>query len=110
MEAQLAVTEDRFRMLVVVAGDDHARFALLTQILSDDETVDVIVDRRSGQRRQRVERRRRPERRQHDRRAAPYRDALLSSQGWAIVSSNSAIADRILNETAREVGRSTHWK
>jgi hypothetical protein len=70
------------RLLLIVSRTEPARFTYLRHVFGS-ETVDVILDRRVGERRQRVER---PllEKRGGDRR---QRDLTkdLQSFGWALV-------------------------
>jgi hypothetical protein len=73
---------DVARLLLVAARTDLARYAYLKFVM-DSETVDVVLDRRMGERRWR-QRPVVPERRRGDRRQRDLTEDLQRS-GWAMV-------------------------
>jgi hypothetical protein len=72
---------------LIVAKNQRALYLYLKDDFADDPDVTVLVDRREGERRRRVE----PhseERRRADRRVNPPLDDKLESIGFAIIRTN----------------------
>lgn len=71
--------------LFVVARERHDLYASLVRTFETDEAVRVILDRRLGERRRRLEARA-VDHRRGARRARPEVDTQLRSRGWALLS------------------------
>ncbi len=72
------------RRLIVVARNQLALCDYLREQFSGDRDVGVILDRRRGERRQRVQAHK-PERRRVDRRQGPPREEELRTHGFAVI-------------------------
>jgi len=79
-----AKSAPRPRLLFVVSRDALDHYEYLKRAFADDEKVEVILDRRSGERRK-TSSAFQPERRRSDRRSRPLIDDRLRWQGWAMV-------------------------
>jgi hypothetical protein len=80
------------RLLYIVARRNQLVYASLKQTFANDPDVEVILDRRHGERRQRVS----PEpvdRRERDRRTVNIGE-LLNRLGWAVVDARSDVEGR----------------
>ena len=71
--------------ILVVAKNQPGLFEYLRQDFSEDPDVQVVIDRRSGDRRQRAQAWTAERRRQSDRRRHPALDEKLQSIGFAVV-------------------------
>ncbi len=71
--------------LFIVARERHDLYASLVRTFETDEAVRVILDRRLGERRRRLEVRA-VDHRRGERRAQSEVDAQLRSRGWALLS------------------------
>lgn len=71
------------RLLFIVAQDRADLFDYLTQEVSGEKNVQVVLDRRRGARRQRVQQHE-PNRRRHERRQADTDDAIRS-HGFVLI-------------------------
>jgi hypothetical protein len=71
-------------MLFLVARDQPDLYLSLQREFADEPDIEVMLDRRLGQRR-RERLNSGPERRRSDRRARPNVDLHLRSIGWAVV-------------------------
>lgn len=72
------------RLLFIVKQDNDRLYDYLNRQLSGEEGVEVILDRRSAERRQRVQAHE-PERRKGDRRRLPVNEDDLRSYGFVVV-------------------------
>ena len=72
------------RYLLIVARDQPDLWRYLKDDFTGDDKVEVILDRRRGERRQRVQLRE-PERRQGERRRQPSIDKALPFRSFVIV-------------------------
>jgi hypothetical protein len=72
------------RQLIVVARDHEGRYQFFRRAFDNNVTVQVILDRRVADRRQRVECRAR-ERRRRNRRSPQPIDGTLRTEGWTII-------------------------
>ena len=72
------------RLVFVVRRDRAKLHGSLQHALGDEEAVDVILDRRIGDRRRR-DAMHTQERRRWDRRTRPFADAEIGVRGWTIV-------------------------
>ena len=78
------MTDGERSILIVVPRNGHETCRSLSHTFADDSTVQVIVDRRLGNRRARADTHR-PERRQGERRIRPDADAELRVDRWIAV-------------------------
>ena len=81
----MSLTSPPERFLFIVARNNSKLASYLQQHFSGNTTVQVVVDRRFGERRQRAAEVA-PERRRADRRARPYVDKELRLTSFAIVT------------------------
>lgn len=72
------------RLVFVVRRERVKLHDSLRQALGEEDAVDVILDRRKGDRRQRDDVHRQ-ERRRWDRRTRPFADTEVAVRGWTIV-------------------------
>ena len=72
------------RLIVLVRPDREDIYDTLRKVFAHEAGVDVIMERRVGERRQR-DGDHTPERRRGDRRANPAIDAALKERGWAVL-------------------------
>jgi hypothetical protein len=75
----------RTRQLILVARDRERLFEYLKRAFAGNDTVQVLLDRRIGERRRSAPEGRLPERRRSDRRRQDV-SSQLRGLGWAIVS------------------------
>lgn len=73
------------RLVFIVARNHRDLYESLRRTFADDDTVQVLLDRRQGERRQRPAEGR-TERRRHNRRGRRDLQAQLESRGYALVS------------------------
>jgi hypothetical protein len=73
------------RHVFVVAADRHALHARLARMFADLDTVEVVLDRRAGERRA-ADRPVIPERRRGERRGNPHVELELLADEFAIVT------------------------
>lgn len=81
-----AVTPPRRHLVFIVSPGQRELFESLTRTFADDTSVQVILDRRTGERRQRSEQGAAVERRQADRRRDLEVQKRLSARGYAVVA------------------------
>ena len=86
------MTDGERSILIVVPRNGHETCRSLSHTFADDSTVQVIVDRRTGNRRARADTHR-PERRQGERRIRPDADAELRVDRWIAVPRASSQID-----------------
>ena len=79
------------RYLLIVAHNQPDLWHYLKQNFAGDEKVEVILDRRRGERRRRVQAHE-PERRQADRRRQPGIDETLRYRSFLIIRQQEGIA------------------
>lgn len=72
------------QLLFVVSRDALKRYEGLKRAFSDQEAVEVVLDRRRGERR-RLNGTKQPDRRRADRRSRPEIDSELKSIGYSVV-------------------------
>ncbi|PYM41140.1 MAG: hypothetical protein DME12_12920 [Candidatus Rokuibacteriota bacterium] len=73
------------RLLFIVGRQRRALYDSLRRTFDDDDTVQVVLDRRARERRRRRPTRRPAERRGRERRAQRAIDAQLLARGYAVV-------------------------
>lgn len=72
-------------LLFIVSRDSRSQFEYLKDAFAGEQSVQVILDRRVGQRRAHAGLGGAAERRRADRRARAYLDHELHTLGWALV-------------------------
>ena len=72
------------RLVFVVSPSQKQFYESLKRTFAEDPSVEVVLDRRKGERRQRRDRTT-VDRRRADRRRRPEVDAMLASRGYAVI-------------------------
>lgn len=72
--------------MFIVSPEQRELFESLTRTFAADQSVEVILDRRTGERRRRAEPRDPAERRKIDRRRALEVQKRLAARGYAVVA------------------------
>lgn len=96
------------RRLIVVTRNQESLCDYLRQQFFEDKDVEVLLDRRCGQRRRSVQVRER-ERRRADRRQEPSREADLRTQGFVVIRPKPEAVDlreieKLLGELQEQIG------